>query len=118
MDGRVGALVEVCVADPCLLSFRFGQLLRCAHKRIVNIIKVYIERSNVQVELIQFRNKYRLYSRLFLRSKEFNVPACLRLESRYTISLFNSRLITLIIRDMPPMFCAQSSPRKSFLHIR
>ena len=43
----------------CLLlslhSVRFGQLLRCAHKRIVNIMKVYIERNNIQVELIQFR---------------------------------------------------------------
>ena len=39
---------------------RFGQLLRCADKRIVNIMKVYayIERNNMQVELIQFRKKY------------------------------------------------------------
>ena len=29
---------------------RFGQLLRCADKRIVNIMKVYIERNNMQVE--------------------------------------------------------------------
>ena len=28
-----------------------GPLLRCAHKRIVNIMKVYIERNNMQVEL-------------------------------------------------------------------
>ena len=41
-------------------STYFGQLLRCAHKRIVNIMKVYlhIERNNMQVELIQFRKKY------------------------------------------------------------
>ena len=32
-------------------SVRFGQLLRCAHKRIVNIMKVYIEGNNIQVEL-------------------------------------------------------------------
>ena len=37
-----------------LHSVRFGQLLRCAHKRIVNIMKVYIERNNIQVELIRF----------------------------------------------------------------
>ena len=37
-----------------LHSVRFGQLFRCAHKRIVNIMKVYIERKNMQVELIQF----------------------------------------------------------------
>ena len=32
----------------------FGQLLGCAHKRIVNIMKVYIETftNNMQVELI------------------------------------------------------------------
>ena len=33
----------------------FGQLLRCAHKRIVNTIKVYMERNNMQVELRRFR---------------------------------------------------------------
>ena len=38
-------------------TVRFGQLLRCAHKRIVNIMKVYIERNNIQVELIRFRKK-------------------------------------------------------------
>ena len=55
-----------------LHSVRFGQLLRCAHKRIVNIMNVYIERKNMQVELIRFRKKYRLYSRLLLRGEEFN----------------------------------------------
>ena len=29
----------------------------CAHKRIVNIMKVYIERKNMQVRLIPFRKK-------------------------------------------------------------
>ena len=38
-----------------LHSVRFGQLLRRAHNRIVNIMKVYIERNNMQVELIRFR---------------------------------------------------------------
>ena len=32
----------------------FGQLLS-AHKRIVNVMKVYINRNNIQVELIRFR---------------------------------------------------------------
>ena len=40
-----------------LHSVRFGQMLRCAYKRIVNIMKVYIERDNLQVELIRFRKK-------------------------------------------------------------
>ena len=47
-------------------SVCFGQLY--AHKRIVYRIKVYIERNNMQVELIRFRKTYRLYSRLILRS--------------------------------------------------
>ena len=38
-----------------LHSVRFGHLLRCSHKRIVDIKKEYIERNNVQVELIRFR---------------------------------------------------------------
>ena len=54
-----------------LHSVRFGQMLRCAHQCIVNIIIVYIERNNLQVELIRFLKKYRLYSRLLLRSEEF-----------------------------------------------
>ena len=41
----------------CYLPIRFGQLFRCAHKCIVNIMKVYIERNNMQVELIRFRKK-------------------------------------------------------------
>ena len=40
-----------------LHSVWFGQLLCCGHKRIVNGIKVYIERNNMQVELIRFCKK-------------------------------------------------------------
>ena len=53
-------------------SLRFGQLLRCAHKRIVNVMKVYMERKNVQLELIWFRKKDRIYSRLLFRTDEVN----------------------------------------------
>ena len=53
-------------------SVRFGQLLRCAHKRIVNIMKGYMERKNRQLELIRFRKKYRIYSRLLFRTDEVN----------------------------------------------
>ena len=52
-----------------LHSVRFGQLLRCAHKRIVNRIKVYIERYNMQVESIRFRKKI---SPLFMFTLEFS----------------------------------------------
>ena len=37
-----------------LHSVRFGQLLRCAHQRIDNILKVYIERNTMQMELIRY----------------------------------------------------------------
>ena len=37
---------------------RFGQLLCCADKRIVNIMKVHVHRkNNMQVELLCFREK-------------------------------------------------------------
>ena len=48
--------VFVCIRSS-LHSVRFGKLLRCAHKRTVNIMKVYIERKNMQVESIRFRKK-------------------------------------------------------------
>ena len=44
----------VCIRSS-LYSVRVGQLSRCAHKHIVNIMKLYIERNNVQVELIRLR---------------------------------------------------------------
>ena len=44
-----------------LHSVCFGQLLGCAHKRIVNIVKVYIERINMQVELIRFSSPSQMY---------------------------------------------------------
>ena len=53
-------------------SVRFGQLLRCVHKRIVNIMKVYMERKNRQLKLIRFRKNYRIYSRLLFRTDEAN----------------------------------------------
>ena len=52
--------------------FGIGQLLRYAYKRIVDIRNVYIEKNNLQVELMRCRNKYLLYSRLILRSDGFN----------------------------------------------
>ena len=41
--------------DGTLFSCSVVRLLRCAHKRIVDIMKVHIERKNMQVELIRFR---------------------------------------------------------------
>ena len=39
-----------------------------------NIMKVYIERNNIQVELMRFRKKYRLYSHLRLRGDRVPEP--------------------------------------------
>ena len=33
----------------------FGDLLRCPHKRIVTLTKVYIATNNIRVEIIRFR---------------------------------------------------------------
>ena len=49
-------MVFVCIRTS-LHSVRFGQLLRCVRKHFVNMMKVYIERNNMQVELIRFRKK-------------------------------------------------------------
>ena len=53
-DGKLFGCSSVCYLPVC-----FGQLLRCAHERIINIMKVYIERNNTQVELIRLRTKCR-----------------------------------------------------------
>ena len=59
----------------------FGQLLRCAPKRIVNIMKVYIKRNNMQVELIRFRKKIStLFTFTFAKRGIFQPTRCLRSE--------------------------------------
>ena len=68
----LGGWIFVCMRSS-LHSVGFGQLLRCVHKRIVNIIKVYIERYNMQFELIRFRKKISpLITFTFFRSEEFS----------------------------------------------
>ena len=49
-------------------------------------MKVYIERNNVQGELVRFRKKYRHYSRLLLRSEEFKAIALTEHNSRQLLS--------------------------------
>ena len=61
-DFLVGLLVCMFVCQSVVspthpLVRRFGQILRYADKRIVNIMKVYIVRNNLQVEFIRFRKK-------------------------------------------------------------
>ena len=86
VGGWVGGWVFVCIRSS-LHSVRFGQLLRCVHKRIVNIMKVYIERKNMQFELIRFRNVFiHVYLCEAMNSTRLT---CLRLDSLYNINLFN-----------------------------
>ena len=63
----------VCSLLDSIHSVRFGQLLRCAHKRIVNIMKVYMERKNRQLELIRLRKKDIAFIHVyFFRTDEVN----------------------------------------------
>ena len=45
------------VSYPRFIQLLWAYMLHCAHKRIVNIIEVYIERNNMQVVFIRFRKK-------------------------------------------------------------
>ena len=61
----------------CAASFTyFGEVLRCPHKRIVTITKVYIARNNIHVEIIRSRFIQKVecqiqeHSRTFLGGKE------------------------------------------------
>ena len=98
-------------------SVRFGQLLRCAHKRIVNIMKMYMERKNRQLELILFRKNIAFIYVYFFQPMKSTRLVCLRLDSRYNINMFDSNHF---IRDTSPLFCAQSSHGKSLpdVHVR
>ena len=46
--------VSLFVCQSFALFSSFCQLLRCTDNRIFNIMKVYIERNNLQVELIRY----------------------------------------------------------------
>ena len=78
-----------------LASFSlFWQLLRCAYKRIVNIIKVCIERNNMQVELIRFRKQNvalidTFATDVFTLGKVVPIYACsIVITSNYTLIVF------------------------------
>ena len=53
----VRLFVCVSISSSSLHLVRFGELLRYADRRIVVIMKVYIERNNVLVELMRFRKQ-------------------------------------------------------------
>ena len=69
-----------------------------AHKRIVNIMKVYLKRNNTHVELMRFRLKYRLYSRLRLRGER--APKPLYVYSLFTrwqqLAFAHKRIVTIM----------------------
>ena len=49
LRSRDGTLFGYFLIRSSLHSVRLGQLLLCSHKRIVSIMKVYIERNNILV---------------------------------------------------------------------
>ena len=50
--GRPAAFVYLCHRAASFTYF--GEVLRCPHKRIVIITKVYIARNNIHMEIIRF----------------------------------------------------------------
>ena len=68
----VCACVRACVrvSDPRLIQFALGSCYAVHIKRIVNVMKVYIEWNNMQVELIRFCKTYIDFT--ILRSEEFS----------------------------------------------
>ena len=53
---REAHCAQATVARLVTLTY-FAEVLRCPHKRIVTITKVYIAKNNIHVELIRFRKK-------------------------------------------------------------
>ena len=49
--------VLVCLCHRAASFTYFGEVLRCPHKRIVTVTKVYIARNNIHGELIRFHKK-------------------------------------------------------------
>ena len=68
--------VRLRVCYPRFIQFALGS---CAHKRIVNIMKLYIERNNIQVELIRFRKQIStLFTFTFERREGSRIALCLQ----------------------------------------
>ena len=65
----VPSLVRVEVG---FIQFALGSFYAVHNNALSIIMKLYIECNNIQVELIRFREKYRLYTRLLLRTDEIN----------------------------------------------
>ena len=73
---------------------RFGQLLRCADKRIVDIMKVYIERNKMQVELIRVRKNINFIHVYFCEARnarQYRPPNATLDSCCQTVSIVTSR---------------------------
>ena len=96
----VHVLVRACVrvrvrAYQILASFSslFGSCYAVHINALSIIMKDFIKKKNIQIELIRFRKKYRLFHVNFCEARYSTRLACLRLDSRYNISMFNSNHI-------------------------
>ena len=72
----------------------FWQLLRCADKRIVNIMKMYIEWNKMQVELIRFRKNLNFIHVHFCKSRntiQYRSPNATLDSCCQTVSIVTSR---------------------------
>ena len=80
-------------------------------------MKLYMERKNMQLELIRFRKNIAFIHVYFFEPMMAMRLVSLRLDSRYNISLFDSNHF---IGDTSPLFYAQSLHGKSFpdVHVR
>ena len=75
----MGGWVGGCDSQLGVAFTYFGQMLCCAHKRIVNIMTVYIERNNIQVELKRFRKKKStLFTFTFAKREGSRTTLCLQ----------------------------------------
>ena len=98
---HVYVYLHVCLLDIVHLV-RFGQLLRYADKRIVTIMKVYIERNSLQVEVVRCRNFFGSIYVYFLRSEVFNIIQLVRCHvssycSVYVYSRYRRNMCTIIM---------------------
>ena len=71
------------MSDPhFIFSSSWAAVTLCAHKRIVNIMKVYIEKNNMQGELIRFHTKIStLFTFTFAQRGIPRLTLCLHVDS-------------------------------------
>ena len=82
--------VRVHVSDPRGIQFALGSCYAVHIKALSIIMKVYTVRKNMQVELIRFRKHITFIHVYFCEPRNSTRVGCLRLDSRYNISLFDS----------------------------